>query len=437
MSTLTDGAGFGNQLWRYACVKLYALRHGLTPALPPWQGNHLFGLQDESCEGLDFPTIFYPGFADNDRELWDRDDPPINVDLSGYFQEIPACWQKHRVLLTHIFRLLPEYAHAIDAWRDAVTDGGRRTLVAISVRRGDYYKFQSESWPWFRMVPEEWYLDWLRTIWPTLRDPVLYVASDEPDKILPLFQEFEPISDTFGSTAQELPHHIADFEVLRRADYLAICNSSFPRFAAILAPATQKCFLPSFESQSFVPYEPWMDPAFWPRFAHTWPRVILGDLDDAKQAQPAPMLPPGGYVPIGSEAPAVGPDKMRWRPEANLMCVSGWHPPDISGVRASQSTAVVRFRTNAPVGSSVHLVLRLAAYGSDFRIRVFSGSGIETEVFLAVGSSGVAVLAPIVEPGNLVTTHLLTLGAMFGADESPGSFWMLNGILYFDSKGAA
>ncbi len=458
MSTLVEGAGFGNQLWRYACVKLYALRHSLTPALPAWQGNRLFSLQDKSCAGFAFPRIDYPGFANNDRELWDRDDPPINIDLAGYFQEIPECWRKHRALLRRMFQLSREHVQAIDAWRDAVTDGGRRTLVAVSVRRGDYYKFQSESWPWFRIVPEEWYLDWLRTIWPTLCDPVLFVASDEADKIVPVFREFEPIPATFGSIAEELPHHVCDFEVLRRADYLAICNSSFPRFAAILAPSTQKCFLPSFETQSFVPYQPWMDPAFWPRFAYTWPRRELeigGDFrprswrqaaDDllttaqtlARQARPfegvtAVLLPPGRYVPIGSEAPAIS---VAGKPSAELMCVCGWYPPEISGVRANRSTAVVRFRTDAPVGTRINLVLRLAAYGRDFRIRIYPGSGAEIEVSVAEGSNRVAVLAAMVEPGKLVTTHLLTLGAtLVGDGSSDGSYWMLNGILYFDPKG--
>jgi hypothetical protein len=427
MSTLVEGAGFGNQLWRYAFVKLYALRHGLTPALPVWQGNQLFGLEDESCEGFAFPRISYPGFAANERELWDRDDPPINVDLAGYFQEIPECWRKHRALLRRMFELSPEHMQAIEAWRDAVTGGGRRPLVAISVRRGDYYKFQSESWPWFRIVPEEWYRDWLRTLWPTLRDAVLFVTSDEPEKILPLFQEFEPIPASFGSIAQELPHHVRNFEILRRADYLAICNSSFPRFAAILAPATQKCFLPWFETQSFVPYQPWVDPAFWPRFAYTWPRTYLG----GKQEQPAVMLPPGRYVPIGSEAPAID-----GRPSAESMCVDGWYPPEIAGVRASRPTAVVQFRANAPVGARINLVLRMAAYGRDFRIRIYSGSGPDTEVSLAEGANSVAVLPVTVEPGKLVTTYLLTLGATLAGDGADGSYWMLQGILYFDPKGA-
>jgi hypothetical protein len=169
-----------------------------------------------------------------------------------------------------LFQLPFEHRNAIDAWRRDATRGGRRTLVAIHVRRGDYRKFQRLESPWFRLVPERWYLDWLRTVWPTLRDPLLFVATDEPDEVLPLLQEFEIVSAKFGSPAQLLPNHICDFEILRRADYLAICNSSFSRMAAILAPSTQKCFLPSFQTQCFAAYKPWIDPAFWARFADAW-----------------------------------------------------------------------------------------------------------------------------------------------------------------------
>ncbi|HEY4406513.1 MAG TPA: glycosyltransferase 61 family protein [Xanthobacteraceae bacterium] len=267
ISTLGEGGRFANQLFRYAYVKLYALRHGLTAAFPAWEGEQLFGLDEESCAGLTFPRLIFNGFTDDDRQLWERSDPPIDVDLAGFFQEIPACWRSHRPLLRRLFQLPPGHLQAIDAWRRDVTDGGRRTLVAIHVRRGDYRELQVENnTPWFRLVPTEWYRAWLRAIWPTLRDPLLYVATDEPEVIRPLFREFEMVSATFGSTAQALPDHVRDFEILRRADYLAVCNSSFSRMAAILAPENQNCFLASFETRDFVPYEPWMDPAFWARF---------------------------------------------------------------------------------------------------------------------------------------------------------------------------
>ena len=275
MSSLGSNGRFANQLFQYAYVKLYALRHGVTAAIPAWQGKQLFDVDDPSCAGLALPELRFNGFFDDDRPLWDSDDPPIDIDLWGFFQEIPECWRRHRSLLRRMFQLSIAHQNAIDAWCYAVTRGGRRTLVAVHVRRGDYRNLQLQDAPWFRLVPEEWYLDWLRAIWPTLCDPLLFVATDEPDAILPLFQEFEVVSATFGTAAQALPDHICDFEILRRADYLAICNSSFSRMAAILAPSTQRCFLPSFQTQDFVPYEPWIDPGFWTRFAETRPATPL------------------------------------------------------------------------------------------------------------------------------------------------------------------
>jgi hypothetical protein len=263
MSSLGSNGRFANQLFQYAYVRFYALRHGLDAAFPPWEGQELFMLDDQSCDGLGLPELRFGPFNDDDRMLWDRDRPPIDIDLRGYFQEIPRCWAQHRAFIRRIFTIRQEYARAIDAWYRKQTLGGRRTLVAIHIRRGDYRDFQNRpDLPWFRLVPEEWYLQWLRSIWQTLREPILYVATDEPDSIVPVFGEFEPIPSVVSA-----PRHIWDFEILRRADYLAICNSSFSRMASILASPTQKCFYPSFEARGFAPYEPWVDSNFWDRFA--------------------------------------------------------------------------------------------------------------------------------------------------------------------------
>ena len=143
-----------------------------------------------------------------------------------------------------------------------MTDNGRRTLIAVHLRRTDYHLSEL---PWFRIIPEEWYLAWLREIWPTLTDPVLFVATDEPESVLAHFAEFSPKSSV-DLAGLDLPDHVGDFEILRGADYLAICNSSFSRMAAILAAETQRCFLPSLPERRIVPYEPWGDKGFWRRF---------------------------------------------------------------------------------------------------------------------------------------------------------------------------
>ena len=274
MTSLGRNGYFGNQLFQYAAVRLFALRHRLTAAFPSWDGQQLFGLDDPSCAGLGLPELAFKAFSDDERRLWEFDDPPINVDLWGYFQEIPGAWRRHRALLRRIFSLPMAHQRALDDWRQDVTRGGRRTLVAIHLRRKDYRRLQ-QDFPWFRVVPEAWYLTVLRAIWPTLRDPVLYVASDEPDIVRPCFAEFENVSPVFGEPADSLPEHVRDFEILRRADHVAICNSSFSRMAAILAQDSQRCFLPSFDAEAFEPYDPWRDAAFWARFERTAPTTTV------------------------------------------------------------------------------------------------------------------------------------------------------------------
>jgi len=269
MSGLGQNGAFANQVFQYAYVKLYAFRHGLTAAIPDWVGRKLYGLKDPLCSDVALRQFSFNGFTDDDLRLWDLDDPPIDIDLWGYFQETPKCWQRHRPLLRRMFTPSIEAQNSIDAWHNEVTHGRQRTLVAIHVRRGDYRRHEL---PYFRLVPEDFYLDWLRRLWPTLSDPLLFVATDEPDEILPHFNELSPISEL--NSLRELPAHIRDFEILRRADYLAICNSSFSRMAAILARSTQRCFLPSFETKRFARYEPWVDPGFWARFAEK-PRIAV------------------------------------------------------------------------------------------------------------------------------------------------------------------
>lgn len=97
-----------------------------------------------------------------------------------------------------MFRLCDEHERALASWRNDATQGNQGSLVGIDVRRG-YYRDPQK--PQFRLVLENWYAAWLRVIWRTFQDPLLFVATDEPDTILPIFREFGPISPTFGGTA--------------------------------------------------------------------------------------------------------------------------------------------------------------------------------------------------------------------------------------------
>ena len=138
MTSLGKTGLFGNQMFQYLYVKFYALRHCLTAAFPLWQGNHVFDLKDTSCAELHLPELSFSPFTEDDLVLWQMAEPPINVDLRGYFQEIPVCWRNHRSLVRRMFQVSAEYRRLIDDWRDEVTLAGKRTLVTVHVRRGDY-----------------------------------------------------------------------------------------------------------------------------------------------------------------------------------------------------------------------------------------------------------------------------------------------------------
>ncbi len=148
-------------------------------------------------------------------------------------------------------------------------------------------------------------------------------------------------------------------------------------------------------------------------------------------------LPPNQYLSIGSGAPSTSTDGMDGTPSAELICISGWHSPEVAGVRAAQPATMIRFRADAEPGTRINLLMRLAALDRDFRIRIRSGSGAQTEVFLADGSEGMAALSCEVEPERLVTAYLSLVGEALDGNGSSAAEWMLRGVLYFDPKCAA
>ena len=189
---------------------------------------------------------------------------PAEVDFWEYFQNPPASWRQHREFLRRLFTPTPAWREPVERWLHQHRPAGT-TLVAIHIRRGDYRQYGAAK-PWFRLMPVEWYRQWLAQIWPTLENPVLFIATDERAAVVPMFADYAPLVADEIEAASPEPHYLADFEILARADVLAICNSSFSRMAALLAEPAQRCYIPSPASESFEPYNPWAPDDFWRRF---------------------------------------------------------------------------------------------------------------------------------------------------------------------------
>jgi hypothetical protein len=264
MTTLGSRGRFGNQLFQYAFLLMYSLYNAASLATPPWPGEACFDLVERRLGDQAYAPLRFFEFDDDDLALWDLDRPPVNVDFHGYFQEIPAAWDRHRPLLRSLFTMRDAIRLPLQAAVDRLRRDGR-TLVTIHIRRGDYMTYDPVAKPWFRGVPLDWYRSLLAERWPQLEKPILHVATDDPAAVGDAFASYPalPLDDPALAAT---PAQLRDFFLLAAADKLAICNSSFSRMAALLARDGQDCFLPDFDLQRFVPYDAWSDRAFWARF---------------------------------------------------------------------------------------------------------------------------------------------------------------------------
>ncbi len=286
MSTLGFNGRFANQIFQHAYVRLYGLRHGCAVALPEWDGTEIYGIRDEAPPAPLPPEIRYFAFDNDDLDLWKLEAPPVEADFWGYFQELPECWMPHRALLRRIYELRRPQSVELAQKIAAITDGGIRPFIALHIRRGDYVELHKDGLPWYRPVPESWYVKWLDTVLAENPNAVVYVATDAPGDVLPAFERFKPVTLRDLQAVPGLPSAIIDFECMRRADWLAVCNSSFSRMAAILAMGDQTAVLADFEAQRFVAFEPWSFKPFWSRFEGVGlekQAPILGYGDDARR----------------------------------------------------------------------------------------------------------------------------------------------------------
>jgi hypothetical protein len=264
MSNFGQNGRLGNRLIQYLFLRFYALRNGLAVAMPEWAEGRALASPPPAVrirKGR-WPVVRFGPFEDNAAlALWSVEDPPVDVDFDGYFQEIPESWARNRALARQLLRLRADAEARVDAWRAAHSSPGT-TLVAIHVRRGDFVAYDPAATPHFRMAPVDWYREWLARLWPTLPSPRLFLASDDRAAVVPHFSDYSPLP----APDTGLGPVFDDLAGLRAADMLGLCNSSFSRAAALMAPDAQRQAIVDFDAKALVDYCAWDDRAFWRRF---------------------------------------------------------------------------------------------------------------------------------------------------------------------------
>lgn len=259
---------FANQLFQVAFAYFYALRSGAGLALPPWPEGKWFALPDFAAPA-NLPTMVLPNGNRDHLGFFELDRPPVDVGFSGYFQDLPPAVKRHRALFRRLLAFRPEIQALADAWTAVLTENGRRPLIALHVRRGDYQAVPLGTHPHAR-IPTEWYVTALRAELRERPDACVHVASDDPrvaaEILAAVGYRADPATPSHPVPPSGLADHIGDFHALSAADVSLICNSSYSRMAALLGRPGQRCLLADIATARFEPYDAWEDTAFWHRF---------------------------------------------------------------------------------------------------------------------------------------------------------------------------
>lgn len=243
---------FGNQLLQYGTTALYAARNGLELQVPLWPGRVLFDHDDPLPSIPALPRlanaeqILPAGLVEGNSPLAAGHD--IDAYFCGDTTVLAPYADEFRRLFTPGRYLRAQAARVSDRLRSR-----GRTIVAIHIRHGDY------GWGRFWTAPIEWYQDWLTALWPTLDQPVLFVASDD-SAVVQNFSAFNPLTAANIDSALPGAEFFVDFHALCIADHAAISNSSFSFTARMLHSGSGSHFRPHPPTQSLVQYNPWGSP---------------------------------------------------------------------------------------------------------------------------------------------------------------------------------
>lgn len=239
MSSLGNYGRFGNQLFQYAALKIYAKKYGLRPEIPQgWLGRKIFiGCNDLTLSDRprDLITVGKDCIWLNGRMK--------RCDIKGYFQYHTSLYAQYKDYFRSLFNFTPSLEKVLNSSIAPL----KNTVVGIHIRLTDYNLPGRRA----NIASIQWYLDWLEENWKKLDNPVLFIASDDIGNVVGHFAEYTP--HAFASEAEFL----YDFYALCNCDYLLISNSTFSFTAAMLNVKGKEFYRPDFRAKKLISFEPW------------------------------------------------------------------------------------------------------------------------------------------------------------------------------------
>lgn len=249
MSTLGRNGRFANQLFQYAFLKIYARKHDLRVETPTWIGQVIFGHNDPPIS-KSLPTV-----KESTNQLAIAKIPHSkknfeNVDFWGYFQYNTSFYEPQKEYFRSLFKPTQKIDNILQKGLRELRRKGK-TIIGIHLRRGDY------GYGYFFRAPTEWYIKWLKELWQTVEQPVLFIASDEIEKVVDDFANYNPVTSKQLGMELEFADFYPDFYFLSHCDIVAISNSSFSFAACMLNEKSNSFFRPHLPSKKLIPFDPW------------------------------------------------------------------------------------------------------------------------------------------------------------------------------------
>lgn len=250
-STLGNRGRFAHNVLEYVLLRLYAEKQGCVLETPDWVGGAYFDLDDPAPGDPLPPWPFCRRVLNRFVTGQRQGEAPIDRDaLSPLFLYDYPLAMRDRV--RSWLRPRPQWAPWINPPVDALRAVGN-TVVAIHIRRGDFLHYG------YPITETQSYVDWLRALWPTLDQPVLYLASDDLPAVRAAFRDFRPVTLHDAGPAWPGLEFLQDFHVLTQADIVGISAASgFSQLAARLNERARLCVEPDMATGGIKPFVGWV-----------------------------------------------------------------------------------------------------------------------------------------------------------------------------------
>jgi len=219
---------FGDQIGRYISIKLFAYKHSLETETPDWIGRYFF----KGCSKDSYISGCYPQYCRKDKEIIDWINNPkifpdnVKIDLENSPYSLNQANLKEKQFVFSHFEFHSYWTEKLNICIERLKNFGN-TIVAIHFRYGDKIEVS-------KVQDEKLYYEWLDKIWLEFDKPVLYIASDDPDKCKHLFSKYNPyFLKNINFTILGLDF-IIDYYILMNSDILFFSDSAFSKTASLL-----------------------------------------------------------------------------------------------------------------------------------------------------------------------------------------------------------